>query len=973
MISRTFARFALPLALTTALSAPAIAQKSAMDGAVEPADPSQPVGWNAADWDLEDSEFAPEAGWWFGKLDNGMRYIIRRNDRPEGTALVRMIIKTGSIDEREEEQGFAHYVEHMAFNGSTNIPEGEMIKLLEREGLAFGADTNASTGFQRTQYKLDLPRADADLLDTALMLMRETVSELTIAPEAVERERGVILSERRVRNNYSFKNTVDLLEFTYPGSRASRRLPIGTIETLEAATAEGLRAFWEREYVPADTIVMVVGDFDPAMVEAKIRERFADWQPSTSPGQPAAGPVDPDYRGQTDIYLDPALTETITLRRHAPYVEKPDTAEQRKKNFLVSVGADALRRRIQSLQRSEDPPFRGVRFSASNFLEATESVRISVSTEEGGWKRGLDAALDEFRRALIHGFTEAEIAEQVARKRTGYENRAANAGTRSNGSFMGDAFGIAEGDYITTHPQASLARFESIAAEITPENVLAAMREKYFELEEPLIRFTGKTAPEGGAGALRKAVAEAYARELAPPEETAVADFAYTSFGPAGAVVSDTVIEDLGIRTLRFGNGVMLNLKRTDLQDDRVNIRLFIDGGDMLRSKEDPLTVDLTALVTLGGLGQHSRDELQSILAGRSVSGSLGSAGETFNSSARTTPRDFKLQLQLLAAYITDPGYRPEGLGPWRKSLADFYARLGKTPGSAYGEAARAILSDNDPRFVRHPIEAYQALDYAQLEALISDRLKNGAIEIAIVGDFDEAEAVTFVAETFGALPAREAEFRPYDDERRTRAFTANRGLHTVTHDGEPDQAMLRLVWPTTDNKDWELSSQLTLLRRVARLKLTEKLREELGQTYSPLVGSSQSGIYRGFGTFSMGASVDVGELDAVKTAMLEVIADLRSNAPGVDLIQRARQPVLESLENRLKSNAGWMSLVDRAQSKPEDIERFQTAKARYEAMDGADLQAVALRYLDPDRAVEFRVVPSDKVRTAPAEPVSDS
>jgi len=952
------AKAALSLFLATALSVPLCAE---------------PAGWDAADWDLEDSEFTPEDGWHFGKLDNGMRYIIRRNDRPENTALVRMLIKAGSIDERPEERGFAHYVEHMAFNGSTNVPEGEMIKLLEREGLAFGAETNASTGFRRTQYKLNLPRAKEDLLATALMLMRETASELTITEEAVDRERGVILSERRVRNSYSLKNTVDLLEFAYPGSLASQRLPIGTIETLSAANAAGLRHFWEREYVPADTIVMVVGDFDPAMVEAEIQKRFADWQPAASPDQPSAGPVDPDYRGQTDIYLDPALTETITLQRNTPYIDRPDTFEQRRTNFLVSVGADALRRRIQSIQRSEDPPFRAARFSASDFMEATHSVSLSVTTEEGGWKRGFDAAVDAFRRALIYGFTEAEIAEQVAQKRTAYENRAANAGTRSNGRFMGDAFGIAEGDYVTTDPQRSLARFETIAADITPENVLAALREKYFELEQPLIRFTGKTAPEGGAAALRQAVTDAYARELTPPKKTTVAQFAYTDFGPAGTVVSDTAIDDLGIRTLRFANGVMLNLKRTDLQDDRVNIRTYIDGGDMLRSKDDPLTVDLTALVTSGGLGKHSRDELQSILAGRSVSASLGSGSETFISRAATTPRDFKLQLQLLAAYITDPGYRPEGLGPWLKSLEDFYARLGKTPGSAYGEAARAILSDYDNRFIRHPIEDYRALDYAQLDKLISDRLAKGAIEIAIVGDFDEDEAIALVGETFGALPQREAGFRPYDDDRRDRSFTAHRGLHIVTHDGEPDQAMLRLVWPTTDDEDWELSSQLALLRRVVRLMLTEKLREELGQTYSPSVSSSQSGIYRDYGTFSMGASIDVGEVDAVKAAMIEVISDLQSAPPVQDVIQRARQPVLESIENRLKSNSGWMSLVGHAQSKPEDIERFQTAKARYENIGGADLQALAIRYLNPDEAVEFRVVPSEKPPTAQDDAVSDS
>ena len=960
MRTTTLARFALPLMLGAAFSGPAIGQDENGDETVKPVEDTKSVGWNPADWELEDSEFTPEGGWHFGKLDNGMRYIIRRNDRPENTALVRMEISAGSIDERDEERGFAHYVEHMAFNGSTNVPEGEMVKLLERKGLAFGADTNASTGFERTQYKLNLPKADPDLLDTALMLMRETVSELTISKDAVERERGVILSERRVRNNYSLKNVVDSLEFGFPGSHLSQRLPIGTLETLQSATAQGLRNFWEREYVPADTVLVVVGDFAPSLVEHKIRERFSDWEAAESPDQPSAGPVDIGRKGETDIYLDPALTETVSIFRHVPYVDKPDTLAQRQRNLLLNVGRGALNRRLQRLRRSEDPPFRGASFGANDFFEIAKTVQLSVSSEEGGWKRSLDTAMDEVRRALQYGFSEAEIAEQVTNLRTSYENSANTMGTRGNGSFVGNAFAMARGDRVVTGPKATLGRFTAFSSSITPEAVLAAMRAEYSELNDPLIRFTGKTAPNGGAEALRAAVDAGLERELSPPEQKQTAQFAYTDFGTAGTVTADET-DDLGIRRVRFANGVMLNLKKTDLQDNVINIRTYIDGGRMLRTRNDPLAVEIAGLLASGGLGQHSLDDLQSILAGRSVSSGFNSGSETFGTSARTTPRDLKLQLQLLTAYITDPGYRTEGLGTWRKSLDDFFARLGKTPGSAFSEASRRILSDADPRFTRQPIEAYRALDYDKLRTTIGDRLRNGAIEIAIVGDINEQQTIDLISETFGALPMRETAFRAYDDERRDLVFTDKRGLHEVTHGGEADQAMIRLIWPTTDDSDWELTSRLTLLARVARLKLTEKLREELGQTYSPNVRSSPSSIYRSYGTFAMGASVEANELDATKAALIEVINDLTTNAPDEDMLQRARQPVLEALDNRLKSNSGWMSLVDRAQSDPDDIKRYQTAIDRYKAITGEDLQALAARYLRPSEAVEFRVVPEEQ------------
>ncbi|MBX7495534.1 insulinase family protein [Qipengyuania sp. 6B39] len=922
---------------------------------------AETIGWDPADWEQAGTDLTPADGWHFGKLDNGMRYIVRRNDRPEGTALVRMLVHAAALDEREEERGYAHFIEHMAFNGSTNVPEGEMVKLLERLGLAFGADTNASTGFDYTQYKLDLPRAEEDLLDTALMLMRETASELTIAQEAVERERGVILSERRVRNTYQLQNIEDSLAFSYPGGRVSERLPIGVLATLEAASAASLRAFWEREYVPASTVLVVVGDFDPATVKAKIEARFGDWRPAASPEQPPAGPVDTALADAYDIYLHPALDETVSLARHAPHVEETDSTDKRARAMLRALGDRIVDRRLQRLARSEDPPFRAARLSFGSLLDIARTTELTIVTEDGGWKRGLDAALDEYRRAMAFGVSEAEVAEQVANQLNALETAAAQEATRGNAAWTGAALALAQGEAVPDAADDQLARFRALIPSITPEAVLAALREDWPMLDRPIVRFTGKNAPEGGEAALRSAVTTAFARTPDPSKDAGVTQFAYTDFGTPGTVVADTTTEALGIQTLRFANGVMLNLKPTDLEDDRIRLELTVDGGGLLDTRENPLGTELTGLIAAGGLGRHSLDELQTILAGRTVGAQIAKGADSFSGTATTTERDLELQLQLLAAFLVDPGYRAEGLGTWRQGLPAFFARLGKTPSSAYAEASGAIVSDNDPRFSRQPLEAYQALDFELLRTTISDRLVNGALEIGIVGDFDKAEVIDVVARTFGALPRREAEFRPYDQGERARTFTANRTVHTITHAGEKDQALLRFVWPTADDSDWERSSRLSLLARVARLMLTDTLREELGKTYGVEVGASQSDVWDNYGTFAMGAQVDAGDIAATREALLGVLAKLRSEPIDADLLQRARQPVLESFDNRLKSNAGWLSYVDRAQSRPDDIERFLTAKDRYLAITPEQLLETAQAYLDPAQAVEFRVVPEDR------------
>ncbi|MEY4056437.1 MAG: hypothetical protein RL519_1772, partial [Pseudomonadota bacterium] len=282
------------LVLSTSALAACAPQRVAVSSVAPPPKPN---------WAFETSDVPVDEGYRFGKLENGLRYVIRSNATPKGQALVRMVVGTGSLDEADDERGFAHFVEHMAFNGSTNVPEGEMVKLLERLGLAFGADTNASTGFERTEYKLDLPRNDPTLLETALMLMRETASELTISEAAVERERGVILSEKRDRNTFALRNLEDQLQFLHPQARFPSRIPIGTEATLNAATAERIRAFWRREYVPAQTTLLVVGDFPVEIVEAAIRARFASWQPVPPEPQPLAGPLHPTDAPREDIFI----------------------------------------------------------------------------------------------------------------------------------------------------------------------------------------------------------------------------------------------------------------------------------------------------------------------------------------------------------------------------------------------------------------------------------------------------------------------------------------------------------------------------------------------------------------------------------------------------------------------------------------------------------------------------------------------
>jgi zinc protease len=922
-------------------------------------------------WAFLDSDIPVEPAYRFGRLANGLRYVVRRNANPKGTAMVRMEVAAGSLDEAPAERGLAHFVEHMAFNGSTHVPEGEMIRLLERNGLAFGADTNAATSFETTTYMLDLPRADAKLLDVALMLMRETASELTISPEAVARERGVILAEMRDRNTWQMRNGMDQAKFLHPQALYPDRFPIGTAATVNAATAESLRAFWRREYVPDHTTLIVIGDFDPAVVEPAITARFADWRPAPAEPQPDPGPVDARSRDRTEVYLDPALSERVTASRHGPWIDGPDTMAQRRENLLRQIGYAIVNRRLLRIARQPSPPFRGAGFGTGEVFRAGRTSNLIVDTIDAKWRRGLMAAAIEYRRALRYGFSAAEVTEQIANIRTASQDAAAAADTRSNAALMGAVFDLLRNDIVPSSPQSVLDRLEAFIPEITPEAVHAALRREAVPLKAPLLRFQGRVQPTGGAKAIRDAWNEAMRAPLNRGTDVASAGFAYNDFGPPGTVASDRREPALGIREIRFANGVRLNLKHTDIEKDRVLVQLSLDGGDMLDTRDNPLATQMVSTLPVGGLGKHSQDELQSILAGHTVSTGISSTPETFVSIAQTTPRDLRLQLEVMTAFVTDPAYRPEGEVQYRLNINNFFAQRRATPSAALGNAIGGILSDDDPRFTLQPVEAYRKLTFAKLKQDLADRLAHGAIEIGMVGDIDEDQAIALVARTFGALPPREVDFDSYAAQRH-RPFTDNHKPRVIRHTGPADQALLRLTWPTTDDSDPVETLRLELLERVMRIELTETLREKLGKAYSPSAAASSSRFWKGYGVFGIAASVDVREVAATRAAIAETVGELRAAPVSDDLIERARAPMVEAIDNGLKSNGGWLSLVDRAQTEADEIDRYLKAKDLLMTLTAGDVQSVALRYLVPNKEVEVLVLPEGvEEQKAPPSPIA--
>ncbi|WP_188237195.1 M16 family metallopeptidase [Sphingopyxis sp. LK2115] len=946
-----------PFALLAVCSAPLLAKEADKPAAAAAINPQSDA---ARAWNFAASDVPVDRETIFGVLPNGMKYALLKNGTPRNSVVIRMRFDVGSFAEADDQRGLAHFLEHMAFNGSTNVPEGEMIKLLERKGLAFGADTNASTGFDETIYKLDLPGASDDLIDTGLMLMRETASELTIDPAAVDRERGIILSERRARDTYQLRNLVDQLAFQMPEMTVADRLPIGTEEVIRTAPASRLRDLYERYYRPERATLVMVGDFDPAAVEAKIRARFADWTGKGAAGaDPDIGTIDYARPVAADDFVDPAIQDSVTIAAFRPWIDEPDSRAKRARQLAEHIGEAIVSRRLARIALREDSPILGGALSDANGWKVFDQVTISAAAKEGAWREALALVEQERRRAIEHGFTAAEVAEQLANQRTALLNAVAGAATRRSDALADALVVAAKGEAVFTHPETRLALFEAVAPSLDAAAVTAAFRKRMAGLSAPLVRVTAKAPIAGGADAILASLQSSMQVAVAPPAEVASTAFAYDDFGAPGAIVADDRIEDLGIRRVRFANNVMLNIKTTDFQKDRVLLSLRVDGGTLLATRDDPTRVALANSFMLGGLEAHSVDDLRSVLAGRTVSPAFGAAIDAFGGTATTSPRDFMLQAQLLAAYLTHPGYRPDGLALIRRVLPQQYAANDATPAAVIARDAGGILANDDPRAQTPPLEKLMALDWAQLKPVIADSLAHGAIEIGVVGDISEQAAIDAIAATFGALPPRRAAFDPRTDA-RIRDYAADRSERTLIHKGAAEQAELRVYWPTRDDSDLAEAMRLNLLARVMQLRLTEELRERLGESYSPGAAASLSDEFPGYGHLFAASNVDYKDLATTRAAIFAIARELRAAPVDADLLDRARRPLVEAMTKARRENGYWLNYVAEATSRADRLDRSRKGIAAVEAATPAELQALAQRYLTDDKALVIKAV-SDK------------
>lgn len=914
-------------------------------------------------------EFTSDPAIKYGTLPNGMRYAIQRWPTPKGEASIRLRFAAGSYMERDDQAGLMHFMEHMAFNGSENVPESEFDKMMSREGLAFGPDTNAYTSWDETVYQLDMPNAAK--VSIGLNLMRETAGRLLLDDGAIDRERGIIASEERARDNPGFRVFRAFGNQAFAGTQAMPRLPIGDMKVIREAKRDRFLDLYKRYYTPQRAFIVVVGDFDPAVIEAEIVKQFSDWvQPENAGTDPSIGAVTPTP-GSVRLFIEAQAPANVQLFNVKPFENLPDTSANRRKAALLGLAEAIVSERLEKIARREGSPITSASFDSDDYFKVAKIAAISAAPKDPSkWREALGIIDLELRRALTHGFTKIEFDAALADLKQSYANAEAQTGARRSAGIVNSILASFGDDYVNTTDAADVVWLNSVMASLTPDAALAELKDAWGTATPQMFVNSG-AAIEGGEATLRAAYETARGRSVPPPAVEQVQAWPYTNFGAAGRVATTQNLTAIGVTQSRFANNVRLVVKPTKFEEGRIRVQVRFGEGELaIPGGNVGTSFVLGSAFTAGGLGRMDVDAINRAMAGKTVSAGFRVDGDAFAFSATTTPRDLELQLQYLAAYLTDPAWRPDGFARLKASKDAIYRSIESSPGAVFGSIGAGTLR-SDARSPRFPTATqFDALTLAGARSVLDPARRNGAIEVIIVGDTSLSAATRAVANTFGALPARAVRPAPRSTE-RVATFPAGRGTTVLQHKGRADQSLAMVFWPMRDYGDGREARALRVLEGVLQNRLTEVIREELGDSYSPGTTWQPSDVSPGYGV--IGAITEVKpEKDQVVIAAIErIAADLAAGKIDADLFERAKRPLVADFDETTANNPWWMGALSGSSFDPVRIVRARDAKAQYGAVTLDQVKALARQYLDPAKARIVKVVPGPGATPVPTTPPS--
>ena len=893
-------------------------------------------------------------------LPNGLKYFVRRNDLPAKRISLRLAVKAGSLDEADDQQGLAHFIEHMAFNGSTHFKPGEVFSYFESVGARLGPHVNAYTSFDETVYMLDLPTDKPDIVAKGLTALADFAGGLTLTAGEVDKERGVVIEEWRGGLGAGSRIRDKQIPILYHQSRYAERLPIGKPDVIRTAPVERLRAFYDTWYRPERMAVIAVGDIDPQQIEDAIKATFG---PVTA--RAAAAPL-PDstvpLHQQTlvSVVTDSELTRsTVQIVRKRPKESGLRVADYRR-DLVQRMVEHMFNDRLSELARKPDAKFLGAGVSDGALSPGISTFSVAAGVQDGKLEEGANAVAIEAKRVREYGFSSSEL-ERAKQWMVAFYERAYNERDKTDsGSFAQECHNY----FLEDEPTPGIAYEYALVQQVLPGISTAdtsAMAQALLADASRVVLAVSPQKPDIRIPSdveLQAALASAERTAVTAWNDTTTTRELMENKPAPAAVESRRTLDTIGVTIVRFANGVEAWLKPTDFKNDQVLFTMDAPGGASLAPPDDYLQASFASTyVELSGAGGLKALDLQKVLTGKLASASPFVALSTHGISGSAAPAQLETALQLLYEEFTAPGDDPDALTMMKRQLQARVANRDKAPMQVFSERLEQVNKSN--HFTAQPItpDLVASLDREKMSAFYRARFSNAAdFTFFMVGAFKLDETIPLLARYVGSLPSTGRQTSQFKDLAIRFPESVQRVQVEKGREPRSQTVVSFFADPPPDPAEQEdLAAAMTVLD----IALRDILREELGQTYTVSVGISQALPQRGNGHIEVSFGAAPENLQTMTDRVLREIKRLQQDGPTADLTNRAKESSRRSYETALKQNGYWLRGLTSAHLLGSDPAEILRRNDRIDAVTPQVLQDMFKRYFPFDRSTIVTLVPA--------------
>ena len=896
-----------------------------------------------------------------GTLPNGLTYYIQKNVKPLKKAELRLVVKAGSILEDEDQQGLAHFTEHMAFNGSTNFKKHELVSYLQSIGVKFGADLNAYTSFDETVYILPIPTDHMENLDKGLLVLQDWAGGLTLNPADIDKERDIVLEELRLGKGANDRMNKQLYPKIFNGSLYAQRLPIGKEDIIKGFKPEVLARFYKDWYRPDLMAVVIVGDIDPAAAEAMVKAHFSGLKNPAHERARVNAPIPVRAATEALVITDKEAGSNALLIRYPVQPATQETSFRRYREKLVdNLFSGMLGQRMQELSQLADPPFIGGASAVGKLTPRYKSYNAYAALGKGGATPAINALVEENERARSFGFSAAELDRAKKNMMRNYERAYAERDKTDSSNYVDEYMR----NFIEKESIPGIENEFAYVKELVPGITLAELN-AYARATIPkdsakLVVYMGSSKPDTlvpTGEQMLAAVAGAEKVAVKAHDEKKLAASLMETPPKAGSIVAESTDAALGLTLLTLSNGVKVILKPTEFRNDQVLMSAARFGGQMLFGEKDTFNARYAnSIVATMGLKDYTPLDMQKILAGKTAGVRFSLANYTDNINGSAGSNDIETLLQL--TWLQFNGVRRDDdlyqsfIGKQVEAARNTMAQ----PESVFRDTVLATMYGNHPRVARAPRpDDFSKVSMERTTAIYKERFSSAKdLSFIFTGSFKVDAIKPLIATYLASLPTKDILVAYRDVGVRPVTGVVKNDVHVGTE--AKSNVAINFSGEAIYSEEAELRFHAML--EVMNLRITDVLREKLGLIYG---GGMNGGISRiPYGSYVIGVSLPTGpdKVDKVLAATFAEIARLKQDGPDAAELAKVKENWLQTHQKSLNENGYWLGRLQNAQLFGSDAHTLLRYDEQVKAITADDIKAAAQRYFNLANYVQVVMYP---------------